>query len=313
MRNRGIPSYFILAVAVGGFFLTGILQSHADVIYLQDGSTWFGRVISLDASSVTFQRRNLKTNDYREQTIARDRIAALVINIRPKQLERLEPGQPDAYLEIAEELAPQSKDPEARDLAIRLYLLAAVNGNPQQRDLCVRAIIPLARTVAEEKRFRALANIYLDDPKSWLTPTTPRSQTRPTISADTLQRRKQLKAALVALRTGKRAKAADVINQSWVEQTLQPFDNICTWRELRQWSIAPELATNGLARTIELEIAIDTSLATNPAQNDTTRDWSTLAEQPVSPLRPISFRNATNFDLSKDIFRDGQWTSQDSP
>ena len=310
MGNRRLITGFLWILTFWGFFHGGLFPLQADVIYLQDGATWFGRVVSQNASSVTFQRRNPATSTYRELTIARDRVAALVINIQPKQLERLEPGQPQAYLEIAEELAPQSKDPEARDLAIRLYLLAAVNGKPNLRDLCVRALIPLARTVAEEKRFRALANIYLEDAQAWLVPS--RTPSSP-IPAETSDRRQQLRAALVELRSGKRADAADVINQSWVEQTLQPFDTICSWRELRKWSLAPELATECLARTIELEIAIDESLETAAPKRDATKDWSILAEQTVSPLQPISFRNATEFDLSKNVFRNGLWTQPERP
>ena len=313
MGNRRLITGFLWILTFWGFFHGGLFPLQADVIYLQDGSTWFGRVVSQNASSVTFQRRNPATSTYRELTIARDRVAALVINIQPKQLERLEPAQPQDYLEMAEELAPQSKDPEARDLAIRLYLLAAVNGPNNLRDLCVRALIPLARTVAEEKRFRALANIYLGDAQAWLVPSRPPSQASPTIPAEISDRRQKLRAALVELRSGKRADAADVINQSWVEQTLQPFDNICSWRELRKWSIAPELATEWLARTIELEIAIDESLETASPKRDATADWSILAEQTVSPLQPISFRNATEFDLSKNVFRNGQWTQPDRP
>lgn len=279
----------------------------ADTLYLTDGNVMFGRVLSTDAQSVLFNQRLQNGDGYRQRNIERSAIKTLVINIHPDQLSEVDPANPDSYYAIAEILDPQQLDPEARDLAIRLYLLAAANGSPSLRNTSLRKLIPLARDPWEQKKFNALANRYLTDGRFELPTLVPSTSQLKPPSTEESERLKTLQESLTALRTNNRSDAADTIGQNWVEQTMDPFRNITSWRELRQWSIAPELKTEWLARIVELELAIDATLRPTKNPADSTPDWSRLANQEIRPLSPIDFHNATEFDLSKNQFREGVW------
>lgn len=300
--------HWIIACWVATVMLWPI-PATADTIYLNDGKVIFGRVLSTSAESVRFNERLTNGEGYRQRNIERSSINTLVVNIHPDQLSEVDPKQPESYYEIAEILDPQKRDPEARDLAIRLYLLAAEYGSPSLRNTSLRKLIPLARDPREQKKFNALAHRYLTD-GTFEMPTNSQTIEEPTKpSEEVTQRLRQLRNALEALRTDNRSEAADIINQNWVEQTMGPFLNICTYRELRQWSVASELKTEWLARTLELELEIEAALEPRRQNENRAIDWSRLANQKIEPLSPISLRNATDFDLSKNKFREGVWTT----
>jgi hypothetical protein len=80
-----------------------------------------------------------------------------------KRLEGLSSKNPRAYRDYAEELARQEADPEARYMAMRLYLIAAHLAPEQFGSRSLLSMSALASTPAEARKYRALA--YLLDPK----------------------------------------------------------------------------------------------------------------------------------------------------
>ncbi len=295
----------LLLLLHGGLVGTG--PAHADAIYLKGGQTVFGRVVSQRDDAIIFDQRVGRTTEYRNRTILKSEILQVVVNIQPARLEALTPDRPREYRDLAEELAPQKLDPEAQDLALRLYLIAAYLGDAGLRRDALRGMIRLARSPQEEMRIRGLANVVASG-ESWLTH--PPEPAQPTAEAE-IQRsrdRKRLKDALVALRTGKRADAAFVIGQEWVPAALRPYASICTWRQLREWSSEPELQVEWLARTLELELALDETVVSGFARSSNSADWSQLVNQDSLLTTPPGWANVLEFDPAENVYRSGSWS-----
>jgi hypothetical protein len=80
------------------------------------------------------------------------------------RLEELTKARPKAYRDFAEELAEQKADPEARDTAMRLYLIAAYLDPDKFGKSSLLAMSALARTPAESRKCVAMA--FLLDAKA---------------------------------------------------------------------------------------------------------------------------------------------------
>ena len=303
MSRRWFFSCFITATLLGASPIA------ADTIFLADGKVIFGRVLETEPESILFNQRLENGQGYRQRKMDRSAIKTMVVNIHPDQLAKVDPREPDSYYAIAEILDPQRLDPEARDLAIRLYLLAAKYGSPAIRDTSLLKLIRLARTPGEQNKFNALANRYVDVSAFQIPPQTSVAPKLQPLSDETKQRLRNLRKAIEALRTDHRTEAADIIGRKWMEQTMAPFRNICSWRELRSWSLAPDMKIEWLARMLELELAIEAILDLGSDEIDQVTDWARLANRKVQPLVPIDIDNVTEFDLTKNKFLDGVWVS----
>ena len=298
----------IIAVIIGACLLEGASTISADVVYLDDGQILYGRVISDEPDAIVFKQRMESTSSYRERRISKNRIIAIVVNIKTTRLEALDPGNPEGYQELAEELSSQKRDPEARDMAIRLFLLGARNGGGDLRAGCFAGLIPLARSRNEELRIRALANIEIAKGESWLVEPV-FSETSSNADIDSADVRQQLLESLLQLRTGRRQQAATALGKDWAEQAMEPFADICSWQQLRQWSSEPELKTEWLAKVLELEIAIGNPSKMMAHPDPSSLSWAEMAVLSNDATDPVSFDNVTGFDLTKNVFREGKWTT----
>jgi hypothetical protein len=121
-----------------------------------------GFLVRDDGTTLTIR---IRTADGREQDVsyAHDKIM-IVHTLNVKRLEALSNDNPKAYHDYAQELARQKKDPEARDTAMRLFLIAARLAPEEFAKSSLMSMSELAGTPAEARKFRALA--YLLDPKA---------------------------------------------------------------------------------------------------------------------------------------------------
>lgn len=312
-------SRFVLCL----FAMIGVSTSvAADVVYLKDGSVLYGRVVSQNDEAVDFNQRvgssDFQVVNYRPRTIRKTEIVSVVVNVREDRLAELSPENPKAYRELAEELATQQIDPEAHELAIRLFLLAARYGDADLKEGSFSAVIQLARSPLEKKRFCALAFSQSDRPSSWLDkivesgePESGAPDSTNAGSSDQLpeQWRNRLLTALVQLRQGKRNVASKQLAEEWTKSALSPYKSICTREQLRSWTAASELKTEWLAKLLELEIAIGNAewIAINQQPS---ADWSILSGRPASTVRLVNFSNVCEFDLNQNVYRGGKWVSE---
>lgn len=97
-----------------------------------------------------------------EETIPRSRIKKLHRVVDEGRLESLNKELPQRYRDYADELARHREDPEARDMALRLYLISAWLDRDKFGQSSLLKMVDLARTPAEARAFRAMA--FLEDP-----------------------------------------------------------------------------------------------------------------------------------------------------
>ena len=91
-----------------------------------------GYLVRQDERTVVV-RQPLADGKSREVPFSRSNIDELIITVSPERLAALDPARPEMYREYAEELAEKQRDPEARDMARRLYAIAAVRAEGNLR------------------------------------------------------------------------------------------------------------------------------------------------------------------------------------
>src|SRR5262249_32601062 len=98
-----------------------------------------------------------KTHEYERSKIK------IIHEVDRKQLEKLSQNNPQGYFDQAEKLAKHPQDPEARDTAMRLYLIAASLDARQFGASGLTRMSALASSRAEARKCLAMA--YLLDAK----------------------------------------------------------------------------------------------------------------------------------------------------
>ncbi|MCA9179676.1 MAG: hypothetical protein KDB14_34710 [Planctomycetales bacterium] len=145
----------LLAVA----FALAASAASAATVYLKDGSVVRGLVVLESPTEVVVDVK--QGSEQVRRHLPRDQVEDVLRPVSPERLAQLSPDAPNAYRLYAEELAEKRKDPEARDEAIRLFLIAAYHAPDQLGKACLLGMAGLGRTAGEQQRFRAMA--YLLD------------------------------------------------------------------------------------------------------------------------------------------------------
>ncbi len=167
-----------------------------------------------------------------ERTVSRSEIEDVIKTVDAARLEALRPDNPDGYREYAEELAEKSKDPDAQITAIRLFLIAAHLQPQQLGRSCLLSVVPLARTAAEQRQFRAMA--YLLDPAHdplLLTAPLPTNTRKSDIEPRQAQ---YLLRALRLLRQGKPREAMTQARRIKLKERLHLLTDTITYREFER-------------------------------------------------------------------------------
>jgi hypothetical protein len=247
--------------------------------------------------------------------ISKSEIEDLLRTVNPARLAALDPARPQDYREYADELAEKKLDPEARDAAMRLYVIAAHVGQASRLPGADSAhapllgLIALARSPEEEARFRAAA--YLSDPRHdsalLKVPTAIASSAAPSNPAA----RRKLLDAVQQIRRGKGDVAARMIVQPDLAAELAAARAIVTREEFVRICKTRELDDGELKTLLRLELALETALSPPPttasSAKDAARSWSQLVAQPQPALRPMSLAHLTEFDPQRSVYREGKW------
>jgi len=148
----------VLGLAAG---LLGVPAAARAVVVDDGGVRVGGYLVRKDEGKLTMR---VRMADGTEKTVEYDLTKVKVEHeIDRKRLEGLSKAEPRKYREYAEELAAQKDDPEARDMAMRLFLIAAYLDPRKHGHNSLVRMSALANTTAEARRCRAMA--YLLDPK----------------------------------------------------------------------------------------------------------------------------------------------------
>ncbi len=244
-------------------------------------------------------------------------IRRMVETVDRKSLQDLNNAGAKEYFNYAEILAERKIDPEARDTAIRLFLIAAYLDKDTARAAFL-ALIPLARDAEEEKRFRAMA--YIHDPAhsekllSGETALAARPVSNNAASRDLLQ-------AMQLLRQAKRGEAAALLRRKDVAEAFAAFERVFPQALLNKFlaRTGDRLLPYELEAILRVELALEGFDAGPSATRSSSAGWgaaiSSGGDEPVQRLQLPSLARRLDpaakkgefIDPRKTIYRDGDW------
>lgn len=250
----------------------------------------------------------LPSGETRQRVFPRSAIDVMIISVASDRLEALQPDQPQAYRDYADELAEKREDPEARRTAIRLYLLAAYLDPPGQGRSSLLSMAGLARSPNEERRFRAM--VYLLDPAHDRGVLKPPSFAAATTTNLTDSQRTMLLTAIRALRSGDRREALNYSRRPLFQEAMKRYASVLTPEEFGVAAADRDKALSGplLGKLITLELLLlNLPLRDQPAMADV--PWTSIvATRQDTPVTPLSLETITEFDPAESVFKDNRWT-----
>ena len=296
---------FILVAAI---WLTA--SPVAAVVVFQRGATEpvVGYLVRETEQEVVL-RLSLEAGKSEDVTIRKSEIEELLYTVDAARLSALNPARPQEYREYADELAEKKLDPEARDAALRLYVIAAWL-DPSRSRAPLLGLVPLARTADEESRFRAAA--YLADPHH--DPAILRGTVvGAAAKAPDYEARRNLLEAARLVRQGKGDVAERLLDRPEIAAELGSAAAIVSQQEFRRLCRLSQIDSGQLRTLIKLELALVSAIAPQEPSAASGRHaaqaWSALSGKPTSPLAPLAIEHLTEFDPRKCVFRGGTWVA----
>jgi hypothetical protein len=284
----------------------------ADVIFLNDGNRVCGLLEREDRDHIFFQQRMAGSGRYQPRIFLRDEVRRIVVTVDRQRLESLRHGQWSDYQDLAEELAVESADPEADDLALRLYLIVARHAEEPRRAAGFRGAIRVATATEAatplSRRIRALALQTYEDDASWFDGSTVVPPGIEPLSPATQARLAAVAAEIRLRRQGLPDSLGQLIKDPLTRDALSAVQPAATWQRFTEIASKPKLNNADTARLLNVELAIEAlSDATPPAPLPRDGAWSVLVGLNRPPVHLVDFSNVSEFDLNATVFRNGGW------
>lgn len=250
----------------------------------------------------------LPSGEVRKHILPRVSIDDIIRAVDTKRLAALKPEVPEDYRSYAEDLAVKTEDPEARDMAIRLYLIAAYLRPDELGRSCLLGMAGLARTPEEERAFRAMSFSLDPDHDSSLlkTPKLVASEFTGIKDSD----RQALRTALQMLRTGKLNEARRYFSRPPVQAAALYYSHIISESEYDDaFRAAGRLTPRLLRKFLILEINLSITVPTEASdESPEFAPWSQIiARDDTKPLISPTLTTLTEFDPRQSIYREGKW------
>jgi len=246
-------------------------------------------------------------------------IRRIVKTVDYERLENLDGSNAKAYYNYAEELAERRFDPEARDTAIRLFLIAASLNKADYGRAAFLGLIPLARNASEEKRFRAMA--YLHDPAH---DEATLSETAAPVAAPVEGDRttRDLLRAMQLLRQAKRREAGMLLHRDDVAKAFAEFSSVFPEATLEKFlTRSNEILPFELEMILRVELALEGVDAGPSTARSPGAGWGKLiaskGDVPVTPLQMTTLARRLDpqakpgafIDPGRTLYRSGKWTT----
>lgn len=285
-------------------FLATILcpPCQADVVWVRgEDQPRYGWVVSQNDQKVVF--RPVGEMESRQEDLDRSVIETLIVNFDRLRLENLNPENFADYRDYAEELAAQKMDPVARNLAVRLYIIAAAGSSDEVRQSSLRGLVALAENDQQHQKWDTLRRLH---------ETTGRisQQTTRTLSdAIKPEERQQTLQIVRMIRRGKGIEAAELLAQPNASKAFRHWAHVCSVEELTRISLLNRPTYSQLHQLLRIELSIlNNESKTRISEESQGRSWGEYA-QATSTITGVipSFRTATRFDPQKSIYRGGRW------
>ncbi len=305
--SRKLIFRYVMLFSFMAFIQSFTPHAQADVVYRQGlPSPLVGKITQDDAEGIVL-KFDRPQQGVTQILIPRDEIAEHIITVSPSRLEALKDGEWTQYRDYAEELAAYRIDPQAHQLAIRLYLIVAYYSNDNLRSGAFRALIEIARSAEEEKRFRSLAfQVMGDKASSLLAP--PKGVTPIQLPNESAQQ--DLLQCIRLVRQGAGEQALDLADSPAVQAAFEAISNVMTFRDFRDAAYDRNISQDRLKQLVQLELALlGGAQRRNAAQPvSTSPDWGRLvAEDSRQPFVPVGWENVTEFDPRESRYQKGTW------
>lgn len=271
----------------------------ADGIWIKEETEpRFGRILRQDSETVVFQP--FGTSEKNEWD--RSKIEVLVVNFDSDRLESLSLAKLSEYRDYAEELAAQKRDLVARELAVRLFLIAAFHASGDLRESSFVGLIDLAENEQQRQRWTTLR--WLVTGRGEL----PTGDGEDRVHAAENEATQTILNLVRAIRRGQKLDAVKWLNQPNLESMLMPWSTIVSVDELDSMARSTKLTASQLHRLVKIELSIVTNDSLSDSAEDRKTDWSEDAWAKASPDAELpSFKNITPFDPQKSTYRSGLW------
>ena len=307
VSSRKHVERYALLVVFGALLQSFTPQARADVVYRRGlPSPLVGQVTQNDAEGIVV-KFDMPQQGVTQILIPRDEVVEHIVTVSASRLEALNDGDWAQYRDYAEELAAYRVDPQAHQLAIRLYLIVAYYANDNLRSGAFRALIEIARSAEEEKRFRTLAFQVMGNKASHLL-APPKGITPIQLPDESAQR--ELLQCIRLVRQGAGEQALDLADSPAVQAAFESISNVMTFRDFRDAAYDRKISQDRLKQLVQLELALlGGAQRRNVAQPiSTSPDWGRLvAEDSRQPFVPVEWANATEFDPRNSRYQKGTW------
>jgi hypothetical protein len=298
-RTRFIAAVSCCALTVS-LTVMSIARGAAVFLVGQDEPV-YGYLISADASSVVLDVPQADGKLTRT-TFLRDRVEDLVVTVDPERLTGLSPGDPLTYLQYAEELSIKKQDPEARDAARRMFLIAGSIAPQVHGRQAALGLANVAADADEARKARTLASL-VDPSGSAAEPVV----AKPAVEKIDAGRARVLIAGIQAYRKADVPTARRAFDDSDNARLLAsldppvPMDLLKT--SLAEREFRPDYEVLAALVPLERSLRVEGTLA---GSGKSAEDDPFSAENRL-PVAWPTWKNVTDFDPAETIFRDGKW------
>lgn len=309
--RRALPRALRLAV-IAGFALLSfafVPRTDAAVIYLKNqDAPVVGYLEQMNDETVAL-RQVATDGEENLVTIRRDEIDELILAEDGARLGALSPTEIADYRDYAEELAARRIDPEAIDLAIRLYLITAYRGDAQLQQSAFRGLIDIARNGEEEARFRAIAfRTFPDRNRTMLVKTKTKTTT---VDSLTPRQRRDLEDAIRLLRSGQSGAAANLARTDSVSRSFSVFESTLTFDAFLNACQRRELPDGIVEKLIAAEIMLleASNITIGPVEPSemSKESWGQTVLRAPGAMELVTLFNLTEFDPRLCAYRNGEW------
>ncbi|MEM9943859.1 MAG: hypothetical protein AAF939_20020 [Planctomycetota bacterium] len=302
--GRTAGGIFILSCLIGMAFPVANLAS-GDIVWRTGlNKPLYGKIQRNDESQITL----VVWNDLGETTqvlnLPKNEVRAIFRSVTQEKLEALDPSSPTDYPALAETLEYSRQDPYARNLARRLYLIAATL-SPELKIDCLKAVYELSTDTAEKQRIRTFLLMNSETISETLSASIKDSKA---MSADNL---KLLLDVVRFVRQEKRGQAQKLLEGNSTELISQWPDSV--ERSVLQQSLVNETSSDKFAALVGMEVTIRRKLGGTKTRNQLSEpNWSESAFLPPVELTELpSLKNLTRHDPHQSIYRNGVWQRPD--
>lgn len=244
------------------------------------------------------------------QTIDRSEIELLLQPVTASRLEQLSPDNPKAYREYAEELVEKKSDPDARETAMRLFLIAAYLDPQKEGRSALLGMTPLMKDAQGVRQLRAMA--YLLGPEHDVSLLEGASQEDIAVGVPlSEEQRSEVIEVLHMLRQSKRVDARQRLQREELRTAMRQGTNKITPEECLALANGTcpgctpgEIPNYMLQKLVAAEYELSSSGASEAMQTE----WGYyLDDNFLQALPVLSLQNGTRFDPKQCVYRNGQW------